>query len=93
MTVKEVKELISIEPDYQEALADLFFDKRINNYILITKEDQKGLGSPVLLEQSRAGDSNMVVDVQFRIEFTISNIAKKSVMKPVVLLVFSLKNG
>lgn len=31
--------------------------------------------------------------VEYRIEFTLSNISKKSVMKPVVLLVFKTKEG
>jgi hypothetical protein len=33
------------------------------------------------------------VQIEYRIEFTVSNIARKSVMRPVVLLVFVLKDG
>jgi hypothetical protein len=34
-----------------------------------------------------------VTAVEYRIEFTLSNIAKKSVMKPIILLVFRFKNN
>lgn len=46
-----------------------------------------------LLERSQKDHPMRVVDLQYRIEFTVSTIAKKSVMKPVVLMVFGLKNG
>jgi len=36
---------------------------------------------------------NEVTAVEYRIEFTLSNIAKKSVMKPIILLVFRLKSN
>ena len=29
--------MIKNEPEYQDALADVYFDKKINNYILVTK--------------------------------------------------------
>lgn len=40
LNVKEVKEVIKAEPAYQEALADIYFDKRINNYMLITSYEK-----------------------------------------------------
>jgi hypothetical protein len=91
--VKEVKELIKQEPEYQEVLADLFFDKRINNYMLITRHEQSLLLPPSPLLEVRQSNVPAVVDVQYRIEFTVSTIARKNVMKPVVLLVFLLSNG
>lgn len=30
--------MIKIEPAYQDALADLYFDKKLNNYLLITNQ-------------------------------------------------------
>ncbi len=86
--------MIKAEPAYQEALADLYFDKRINNYMLITsyekpiEERQK-----VILQADAISHPNQVCGVEYRIEFTISNIAKKNVMRPVILLVFRLKDG
>lgn len=40
LNVKELKEVIKAEPAYQEALADLYFDKKLNNYTLITAYDK-----------------------------------------------------
>jgi hypothetical protein len=94
LNIKEVKDMMKAEPAYQEALADIYFDKRINNYMLITsyekpvEEKQK-----VILQADQVSHPNDVCGVEYRIEFTISNIAKKNVMRPVILLVFRLKNG
>lgn len=38
LSVKEVKEVLKSEPAYQDALADLYFDKKLNNYLLITNQ-------------------------------------------------------
>lgn len=75
-------------------MGDLFFDKSINNYFLITNNEKATtIPSSALLERSERDHPLLVVDVQYRIEFTVSTISKKNVMKPVVLLVFTLKNG
>jgi len=34
-----------------------------------------------------------ITSVDYRIEFTLSNITKKSVMKPMILLVYHLRNN
>ena len=36
MNIKEVKEVMKNEGAYQDALGDVYFDKKINNYTLIT---------------------------------------------------------
>ena len=38
-------------------------------------------------------ESNECVGVDYRIEFTMSNINKKKVMKPAILLIFQLRKG
>lgn len=94
LSVKEVKEVLRGEPAYQEALADLYFDKRINNYMLITSSEKPLEGrQKVLLQADPLVHPARLCGVDYRIEFTISNIAKKNVMRPVILLVFRLKDG
>lgn len=38
-------------------------------------------------------DINECVEVDYRVEFTISNIMKKKVMKPLIILIFQMRNG
>jgi hypothetical protein len=94
LSIKEVKEVLKAEPAYQEALADVYFDKRINNYMLITSyEKPVGAMQRTVLQTDAVSHPLLVCGVEYRIEFTLSNIAKKNVMRPVVLLLFRLKDG
>jgi hypothetical protein len=47
----------------------------------------------VLVQTNAISHPGLVCGIEYRIEFIISNIAKKNVMRPVILLVFNLKNG
>ena len=91
LSIKELKELVKVEPEYQEVLGELYFDKRINNYIRLREQEHPTTITGMPIQEERPG--NRVVDIQWRIEFTISTIAKKNVMKPVVMLVFVLNSG
>lgn len=61
--------------------------------MITNHEKETQIPPSALLERSETDRPHSVVDVQYRIEFTVSTIAKKNVMKPVVLLVLRLRNG
>jgi hypothetical protein len=46
-----------------------------------------------LILERESHKCNRVCGVEYRMEFTVANIGKKKVMKPVVLLMFQLKGG
>lgn len=40
-----------------------------------------------------AMNSNQCIGIDYRVEFTLSTISKKKVMKPVIFLIFTMKGG
>jgi hypothetical protein len=86
-----VREVVKAEPAYQEALPDLFLDKKINNYVLITQQERQAQ-MRAMQERAVRGEKR-VAAVEYRIEFTLTNIGKKSVMRPTVLLQMRTKDN
>jgi hypothetical protein len=50
-------------------------------------------GQKIILQADAVHHPSEVCGVEYRMEFTISSISKKNVMRPVILLVFKLKDG
>ena len=75
-------------PAYQPALAELYFEPTLNNWRLIVGDQQPH--HEVVLSSI---NSRECIGIDYRLEFSLSTIAKKKVMKPVIALILVMKNG
>lgn len=79
-------------------MGELYFDQKINNYILINKEEANVKIESQMLKKSVNGKGNYYqplkcIGMDYKLEFTISNINKKRVMKPIILLIFRMEDS
>ena len=79
-------------------MGELYFDQKINNYILINKEEANVKIESQMLKKSVNAKENYYqplkcIDMDYKLEFTISNINKKRVMKPIILLIFRMEDS
>lgn len=79
-------------------MGELYFDQKINNYILINKEEANVKIESQILKKSIHEKGTYYkplrcIGMDYKLEFTISNINKKRVMKPIILLVFRMEDS
>lgn len=79
-------------------MSELYFDQKINNYILINKEEANVKIESQMLKKSINVKGTYYkplrcIGMDYKLEFTISNINKKRVMKPIILLIFRMEDS